>query len=75
MSNGESRGACEFVWKRPFTPIERPRYVQGEGGGREQADRQGRIAMIQPSADQPMNNLNPYVRQKSAVADVEVHTR
>lgn len=30
--------------------------------------------MIQPSADQPMNNLNPYAPPKSAVADVEVHT-
>jgi len=30
--------------------------------------------MIQPSADQAMNNSNPYAPPQSAVADVEVHT-
>jgi hypothetical protein len=30
--------------------------------------------VLQPSADQPMNNSNPYAPPQSAVADVEVHT-
>jgi hypothetical protein len=30
--------------------------------------------MIQPSPDQPMNDLNPYAPPKSAVGDVEAHT-
>jgi len=42
--------------------------------GAKPAERQGRIAMIQPAADQPMNNLNPYAPPKAAVADVEVRT-